>query len=146
MRVFREIAEVVDLLVLPMLGRAVIFVVVPVALIALIAPRACSCSTKAAAYRIAMKSDLRQLATAQERYFAEHRRYTSDLSQLSFRASTGVAIDSIAVTSTGFTAHASYPGGTSERCHVEYGPTWNEASRASCDLDALRYGPKRKLP
>ena len=146
MRVFREIAELVDLLVLPLLGRVVLFLLVPVSLVLLFAPRACACSTKAAAYRAAMKSDLRNLIVAQDQYFDEHKRYTRELGQLEFRSSTGVVIDSIAITPSGFTARASYPGGTPEHCRIDYGPEWNDESRPSCDSDASRYRAERKLP
>jgi hypothetical protein len=146
MRVFREIAELVDLLVLPLLGRVLLFLFVPVALLVMFAPRACACTTKSGAYRTAMRSDLRNLVTAEEAYYEEHGRYATTLDTTRFRTSTGVVIDSIVVTSEGFRARASYPGGITEHCRVDYGPDWNEESRPICDGDASRYRTKRKLP
>lgn len=143
MRVLREIAELMDLLILPVLGRVLLFLLVPVALLALFGVPGCACNTKDKAYRTAMRSDLHNLVDAQGRYFAEHERYTRELGQLKFRSSTGVVIDSIVVTPTGFRARASYPTRTPEHCRVNFGPDWNEESRPSCDGDASAYRPKR---
>lgn len=143
MRVIRETAELVELLILPVLGRALLFLVVPVVLLAVFGRPGCACNTKDKAYRTAMRVDLYNLVDAQNRYFGEHKRYTSELGQLKFRASTGVVIDSIAVTSTGFRARASYPSRTPEHCYVVYGPTWTKESRPSCDGDVSGYRPKR---
>ncbi len=143
MRVIREIAEMVDLFVLPVLGRVLLFLLVPVALLALFGKPGCACNTKDKAYRTAMRSDLYNMVDAQNRYFAQHKRYTRELGQLKFRTSTGVVIDSIFVTATGFGARASYPTRTPEHCHVVYGPSWNEESRPSCDGDVSGHRPKR---
>jgi hypothetical protein len=146
MRVFREIAELVDLLILPLLGRVLLFLFVPVVLLVMFAPRACACSAKAAAYRTVMKADLRNLVTAQQAYFDEHGRYATTLDTTRFRTSTGVVVDSIVVTPKGFRARASYPERITEHCRVDYGPDWNEESFPSCDGDASRYRTKRKFP
>jgi prepilin-type N-terminal cleavage/methylation domain-containing protein len=48
-------------------------------------------NTKQKAYIAAMKSDLRNLVTAEESYFADSTKYvTYDTTQLKFRSSTGV--------------------------------------------------------
>jgi hypothetical protein len=146
MRAFREIAELVDLLILPLLGRVLLFLFVPVALLVMFAPSACACSTKSAAYRAKLRSDLRNLVAAEQAYYDEHGRYATTLDTTRFRASTGVVIDSIVVTPVGFRARASYPEGTTEHCRVDYGPDWNEESRPTCDGDASGYRAKRKLP
>jgi Tfp pilus assembly protein PilE len=49
------------------------------------------------AYLGAMKSDLRNLASAQEAYFTDHTRYTTDLAELGFKASTGVTAPKVTV-------------------------------------------------
>jgi hypothetical protein len=48
------------------------------------------CSTKAMAYRAALKSDLRNLVSAQESFHGSFGRYTTDLRALGFKNSTGV--------------------------------------------------------
>jgi prepilin-type N-terminal cleavage/methylation domain-containing protein len=53
-------------------------------------------NTKQKAYIAAMKSDLRNLVTAEESFFADSTKYvTYDTTQLKFRPSTGVAAPSI---------------------------------------------------
>ena len=52
----------------------------------------CGCSTRSGAWRLAIKSDLKNLEGAQEAFFAEHLRYTDDVTALDFTPSTGVTI------------------------------------------------------
>jgi type IV pilus assembly protein PilA len=47
-------------------------------------------NTKSRAFVTAMKSDLRNLITAEEAFFADSMKYTSTVSQLKFQKSTGV--------------------------------------------------------
>ena len=47
-------------------------------------------NSKSKAYVIAMKSDLRNLLNAEESVFSDSSRYTSNLTSLGFKASTGV--------------------------------------------------------
>src|SRR3954466_11730566 len=47
-------------------------------------------NTKSKAYITAMKSDLRNLVTAEEAFFADLSKYTPTLTQLKFQNSTGV--------------------------------------------------------
>ena len=47
-------------------------------------------STKSKAYVVAMKADLRNLATAEEAFFADSTRYTSTVSQLKYQNSVGI--------------------------------------------------------
>ena len=49
-------------------------------------------NTKEKAYIAAMKSDLRNLVTAEEAFFSDSVKYTSDPTQLNFRPSTGVTV------------------------------------------------------
>ena len=62
------------------------------------------CSTKSKAYVTAMKSDLRNLADAQQRYFAANHHYASSASELRIRQSTGVQPITIRVTDAGWVA------------------------------------------
>lgn len=146
MRKLREFAEVVDLLVLPMLGRVLLFLLVPVTLVIVLTPPLCACNSKEKAYRAAMRSDLHNLVIAEEAYFRDHGHYTTTFDTTQFRASTGVVVDSIVITSTGFTARATYPTSTLETCHVVYGPDWTNESRPTCDGDPSGRRAKRKLP
>src|SRR5881392_2007279 len=52
-------------------------------------------NTKSKAYVTAMKSDLRNLVSAEESLFSDSARYTSNLTSLGFKASTGVAAPAI---------------------------------------------------
>ena len=52
-------------------------------------------NTKSKAYITAMKSDLRNLVSAEESLFSDSARYTSNLTSLGFKASTGVTSPSI---------------------------------------------------
>jgi prepilin-type N-terminal cleavage/methylation domain-containing protein len=49
-------------------------------------------SMKERAYQATLRSDLGALRTAEEAYFAENQRYTTDLTALDFRASSRVSI------------------------------------------------------
>ena len=53
-------------------------------------------NTKGKAYVTAMKSDLRNLVTAEEAFFADSSKYTSTLAQLKFNRSSGVGSPTIA--------------------------------------------------
>ena len=54
-------------------------------------------NTKSKAYITAMKSDLRNLVSAQESLFSDSARYTDNLTSLNFKASTGVTDPTIDV-------------------------------------------------
>ena len=58
-------------------------------------------NTKSKAYITAMKSDLRNLVTAEEAFFSDSSKYTATLGQLKFNVSTGVGAPTIA-TGAGF--------------------------------------------
>ena len=75
-------------------------------------------NTKEKAYVAAMKSDLRNLVTAQESYFADNVTYPSTTTNLSYNSSTGVtvavgdvqiAVFHVATTSLGAAAGMSTP-------------------------------------
>ena len=54
-------------------------------------------NTKSKAYITAMKSDLRNLVSAEESFFSDSARYTTSLLSLGFKQSTGVTAPNISV-------------------------------------------------
>ncbi len=67
-------------------------------------------NTKEKAYVAAMKSDLRNLVTAQEAYFSDYNsNYASSISDMgtSYKASSGVTVTMGTVTNTGWSATSS---------------------------------------
>jgi prepilin-type N-terminal cleavage/methylation domain-containing protein len=77
-------------------------------------------NTKEKAYIAAMKSDLRNLVTAQESYFADQVTYTTSTSALNFTGSTGVTVTIGAATGTGWSATSKH-NGTSKTCGIFVG-------------------------
>jgi len=61
-------------------------------------------NSKSKAYVTAMKSDLRNLLNAEESVFSDSARYTSNLTSLNFKASTGVNQPSITTYAGAWTA------------------------------------------
>jgi hypothetical protein len=62
------------------------------------------------AWAAAVRSDLRNLIIAQERYFADHVRYAVSIDSLQYRPSAGVEIELTAATPTGWSASARHTG------------------------------------
>ena len=54
-------------------------------------------NTKDKAYITAMKSDLRNMVTAQEAFFSDSSKYSTDLSAINFKQSTGVNTPTVVV-------------------------------------------------
>ena len=77
-------------------------------------------NTKEKAYVTAMKSDLKNLSTAEEAYFADNNTYTTSLSSSQFNASAGVSVSITAASGTGWSATASH-GSTTKTCSITYG-------------------------
>ncbi len=78
-------------------------------------------NTKEKAYVAAMKSDLRNLVTAEESYFADNLTYGS-IANLgtSYSSSAGVTVATSAVTGTGWSASATHTG-TAQACTLALG-------------------------
>ncbi len=74
----------------------------------------------ARAYEAAMRSDLRNLATAQEMYFTGHASYSPSLQALTYSPSPGVRLEIIAASGTGWRAVARHEAGTAE-CRIGVG-------------------------
>jgi type II secretion system protein G len=78
-------------------------------------------NTKEKAYIASMKSDLRNLVTAEEAYFADSVKYTTNLGTL-FSTTTGVVGPTIALTADGWTAQVSH-NVTTKTCVIYVGST-----------------------
>lgn len=78
-------------------------------------------NTKEKAYVAAMKSDLRNLVTAEESYFADYTTYGS-IGQLgtNYSTSQGVTVATGTVSGTGWAATASH-NGTTQTCTIALG-------------------------
>ena len=85
-------------------------------------------NTKEKAYLASMKSDLRNLITAEEAYFADSVKYTGNTScvtapgTVAFCTTTGVVGPTITVTADGFTATVSHTT-TTKTCAIYVGST-----------------------
>ena len=79
-------------------------------------------NSKEKAYLAAMKSDLRNLMTAQENYHADWITYTTNTAVLNMAVSSGVNITITGATSTGWQATATHNAvPTSKSCGIFYG-------------------------
>src|SRR6266446_1279879 len=78
-------------------------------------------NTKEKAYLASMKSDLRNLITAEEAYFADSVKYTSNLGT-AYNVTSGVVGPTIAVTANGFTATVTHTT-TTKTCAIYVGST-----------------------
>ncbi|HKG91257.1 MAG TPA: prepilin-type N-terminal cleavage/methylation domain-containing protein [Gemmatimonadaceae bacterium] len=100
---------------------------------------------KAKAYVASMQSDLRNLVTAQEMYFAEHGRYTAQVGDLqNFRPTSGVTIDVTSASLQGWYAVASHSASTASCAIYVGGGSRPDAADSggegvpSCELDGTR--------
>ena len=91
-------------------------------------------NTKEKAYLASMKSDLRNLATAEESYFSDNQTYTTDYTSMKYTPSSGVSVAIAAATGTGWKADATHPA-TTRSCHVAFGAaaTTSTDGIISCD-------------
>jgi type IV pilus assembly protein PilA len=78
-------------------------------------------NTKGEAFLAAMRSDLRNLVTAEEGYFYSNSAYSSNLSQLNFLTSSGVTISVPEATTGGWSASATHSSLGAETCTVYFG-------------------------
>jgi prepilin-type N-terminal cleavage/methylation domain-containing protein len=77
-------------------------------------------TTKEKAYVASMKSDLRNLVTAQESYFADQVSYTTTQANLNYNPSTGNTVVIGTATGTGWNATSTNTG-TSKTCGIYVG-------------------------
>jgi type IV pilus assembly protein PilA len=78
-------------------------------------------ATREKAYFAAMKSDLKNLASQQEIYYADNYAYTNSATALTFVASDGVTVG-IGASASGWSASATHSAlGATEGCAIYYG-------------------------
>lgn len=77
-------------------------------------------NVKEKAYLSGMKSDLRNLVTAQESYFADNVTYANSTTSLTYNQSAGNAVSITAATATGWSATASN-NATTRTCGIYVG-------------------------
>ena len=78
-------------------------------------------NTKGKTYAASMKSDLHNLATAQEGHFYETRAYSSSLATLEVKTSPGVTVTIVEATPTGWSATSTHAGASPMTCGIFYG-------------------------
>ena len=78
-------------------------------------------NTKGQAFLAAMRSDLRNLATAEEGYYYSNSAYSNNLSQLNFLTSAGVTITIPEATAGGWSGAATHSALGAEKCTVYFG-------------------------
>ncbi|MBA4072177.1 MAG: pilin [Gemmatimonas sp.] len=92
-------------------------------------------NTKEKAYIASMKSDLRNLVTAQEAYFSDNNStYAASIAAMgtSYRVSSGVAVIMGTVTNTGWSASATH-GSTTKTCAISVGGTTTNEGEPVCN-------------
>ena len=78
-------------------------------------------STKGKAHASAIKSDLKNLTTAQEAYFYENATYAPDLALLDLDNSSGVVMEIREASAGGFSALATHPAAFPLECAIYVG-------------------------
>jgi prepilin-type N-terminal cleavage/methylation domain-containing protein len=91
-------------------------------------------NTKGKANAAALKSDLRNLATAQEAYFYDFAVYASDPSMLAYSRSPGVILSITAATGSGWSAVATHPASYPLTCALYQG---NVAAQTPATVEGL---------
>ncbi len=86
-------------------------------MIALFVIPGCSCNTKAMAYRASVKSDLRNLVTAEESFHDSAGHYTADTMALGYSSTRGVSVE-ITPTPFGWSAVGRHELVVDGRCGV----------------------------
>lgn len=91
-------------------------------------------NTKGKANAAALKSDLRNLATAQEAYFYDHAIYAPDPAMLAYSRSPGVVLTITAATASGWSALATHPASYPLTCALYQG---NVAAQTPATVEGL---------
>ncbi|MBM4192931.1 MAG: prepilin-type N-terminal cleavage/methylation domain-containing protein [Gemmatimonadetes bacterium] len=73
-------------------------------------------TTKGKAYGASLKTDLRNLSSAQEAYFFENRAYSADTALLKLTRSPGIVPTIVDATSSGWSASATHPASFPQVC------------------------------
>ena len=77
--------------------------------------------TKGKSYTASIKSDLRNVATAQEAYFYENNTYSTARADLNFNGSPGVTIEIVSATASGWSATAWHQAASPIECGLFMG-------------------------
>ena len=77
-------------------------------------------NTKEKAYLASMKSDLRNLATAEESFFADNQTYSTNQSAMNYSTSAGVTVTVNSASGTGWKATATH-NATTKSCQIGFG-------------------------
>ena len=80
-------------------------------------------NTKSKAYITAMKSDLRNMVTAEEAFFSDSSKYSTDLTQINFKQSTGVNTPTITTGAGYWSATVSHSQLPSSTCAIAVNTT-----------------------
>ncbi|HEX6058626.1 MAG TPA: prepilin-type N-terminal cleavage/methylation domain-containing protein [Gemmatimonadaceae bacterium] len=97
-------------------------------------------NTKEKAYLAAMKSDLRNLATAQEAYLSDYTTYATSAVNANFTPSTGVTISAIAASSgKGWTATTTHTA-TAKTCAIAVGTNDDGSAKTNPNNNAAGEG------
>ena len=91
-------------------------------------------NTKGKANAAALKSDLRNLATAEESYMFDNNSYSSVISDLTFKTSPGVILTVTTATASGWGAIATHPASYPLTCALFFG---NVAPVAPATVEGL---------
>ena len=78
-------------------------------------------NTKGKANAAALKSDLRNLSSAQEAYFYDNESYTATMGNLQFNTSPGVVLTITTATASGWGAKATHPASFPLTCAIYFG-------------------------
>ena len=91
-------------------------------------------NTKGKANAASLKTDLRNLSTAEEAYFFEHSGYTGSLTNLQLNQSPGVTLTIVDATSSGWSAKATHPASFPLTCALFNG---NVAALSPASVEGL---------
>ncbi|GAC1459203.1 MAG: hypothetical protein PVSMB1_09140 [Gemmatimonadaceae bacterium] len=91
-------------------------------------------NTKGKANAASLKSDLRNLVTAEEQYFYDNAVYTSVLSAMTYNTSPGVVLTVVSATASGFGAVATHPASYPLTCAIFIG---NVSAPAPATVEGL---------
>ena len=86
-------------------------------------------TTKQKAYMATMKTDLRNLVTAQEAYFSDNQAFTNDTTALNFSASKNVSVTIDQISASGWHAKSVHALVTGHQCDIYVGPAATAASQ-----------------
>ena len=78
-------------------------------------------TTKEKAYMATMKTDLRNLVTAQEGYFSDNQAFTTDQAALNYAASKNVTVTVTSAAGDGWDAEAQHSLTGTKKCTVQVG-------------------------